>query len=52
MMTRGGEHAEQDIPAALERARNRHPKEKFVYIWPFSAQNIAEFLNSQILKHS
>ena len=51
MMTRGGEHAEQDIPEALERARKRHPKEKIIYIWPFPAQNIAEFLNSQVLKH-
>lgn len=51
MMTRGGEHAEQDIPEALERARKRHPKEKIIYTWPFPAQNIAEFLNSQILRH-
>ena len=51
MMTRGGEHSEQDIPEALERARKRHPHEKIIYVWPFPAQNIAEFLNSQILKH-
>lgn len=51
MMTRGGEHSEQDIPEALERARKRHPNEKIIYVWPFPAQNIAEFLNSQILKH-
>ena len=51
MMTRGGEHAEQDIPEALDRARKKHPNEKIIYIWPFPAQNIAEFMNSQILKH-
>ena len=52
MMTRGGVHAEQDIPEALDRARKRHPMEKIIYLWPFPAQSIAEFLNSQILKHN
>jgi hypothetical protein len=35
--TWGGEHAEQDMPEALDRARKRHPKEKIIYVWPFSA---------------
>jgi len=25
--------------------------EKFFYTWPFSAQNIAEFMNFQLLHH-
>jgi sirohydrochlorin cobaltochelatase len=47
MMTRGGEHAEKDIPEAVERARQRHPKEKFIYVWPFPATDVAEFLTAQ-----
>jgi sirohydrochlorin cobaltochelatase len=48
MMTRGGEHAERDIPAAIDRAQNRHPAVAFQYIWPFDAAQIARFLASQI----
>jgi sirohydrochlorin cobaltochelatase len=48
MVTRGGEHAERDIPDAIERARERHPKEKFVYVWPFPAADVAEFLTAQV----
>jgi sirohydrochlorin cobaltochelatase len=48
MMTRGGEHAEQDIPEAVERARQRHPKETFVYAWPFPLSEVAEFLTAQV----
>jgi sirohydrochlorin cobaltochelatase len=47
MLTRGGEHAERDIPEAIERAKSRHPGEKFIYAWPFKAKKVAEFLNSQ-----
>jgi sirohydrochlorin cobaltochelatase len=48
MMTRGGEHAEKDIPEAVERARSRHPKEKLIYAWPFPVPEVAEFLTAQI----
>jgi sirohydrochlorin cobaltochelatase len=48
MMTRGGEHAENDIPGAIERACQRHPREKIVYVWPFPVSEVAEFLTSQI----
>ena len=44
MMTRGGEHAERDIPAAIERARRRHPAIEFVYAWPFPPADTAQFL--------
>jgi sirohydrochlorin cobaltochelatase len=47
MMTRGGEHAEKDIPEAVEQARSRHPKEKFIYAWPFPVSEVAEFLTAQ-----
>jgi sirohydrochlorin cobaltochelatase len=47
MMTRGGEHAEKDIPEAVERAKHRHPKETFIYLWPFPASEVAGFLAGQ-----
>jgi sirohydrochlorin cobaltochelatase len=48
MMTRGGEHSEKDIPAAVEQARRRHPAEKFVYVWPFPLADVAAFLTAQV----
>ncbi|HOI44171.1 MAG TPA: CbiX/SirB N-terminal domain-containing protein [Candidatus Aminicenantes bacterium] len=50
MMTRGGGHAESEIPAAVESARARHPKEKYIYAWPFRASDVAAFLVSQLNK--
>ncbi len=48
MMTRGGEHSEKEIPAAVQRARKRHPGVSVVYAWPFEVSEIALFLASQI----
>jgi len=48
MMTRGGDHAEREIPAAIQVARENHPTTLFVYAWPFSPKAIAEFLAGQI----
>jgi sirohydrochlorin cobaltochelatase len=50
MMTRGGEHAEMDIPAAIRRAEDRHPAVSFVYVWPFRVSEVARFLAAQIAK--
>ncbi len=50
MMTPGGEHSEQDIPAAIQRARDQFPQVEFVYAWPFELQETARFLASQIQK--
>lgn len=47
MMTRGGEHAEQDIPEAIRRAEGRHPACSFEYAWPFQVSEIARFLAAQ-----
>lgn len=44
MMTRGGEHSEVDIPAAVERAREAHPGVDIRYAWPFDPDEVAEFL--------
>ena len=51
MMTRGGEHSERDIPAAIERARKRHSGVMFDYVWPFDAMEVARFLAGQITAH-
>ena len=48
MMTRGGEHAELDIPATVEAARGRHPGVSFVYVWPFPVSEVARFLAEQM----
>ena len=48
MMTRGGEHAEEDIPAILQRARERHQAVEFSYAWPFETAEVARFLAAQI----
>lgn len=44
MMTRGGVHAEDDIPRAVELAKKRHPGVRFVYAWPYEASDVAAFL--------
>jgi len=48
MMTRGGEHAEVDIPAAVQRAQERHPGVPIKYLWPFEYTHVAQFLAEQI----
>jgi sirohydrochlorin cobaltochelatase len=48
MMTRGGEHAEIEIPAEVEAARTRHPAVTLVYAWPFEPGDVARFLAEQI----
>ena len=48
MMTRGGEHSEVDIPAAIRRAQERHPGLSIRYVWPFEASDVAAFLAARI----
>ncbi len=50
MMTPGGEHSERDIPAAIARARKRHPGTEFVYAWPFPPSDVAAFLALELTK--
>ncbi len=50
MMTRGGEHSEMDIPAAVRRAHERHAGVSFRYVWPFETKEVARFLATQIGK--
>ncbi|HKZ85906.1 MAG TPA: CbiX/SirB N-terminal domain-containing protein [Anaerolineae bacterium] len=51
MMTRGGEHSEVDIPAAIERARERNPRLAVRYAWPFETGAVAQFLAAQIARN-
>lgn len=50
MMTRGGEHSEHDIPAAIEEARARHPGVDYRYAWPLDLGGIAAFRAGQVKK--
>jgi len=52
MLTRGGEHAEKDIPAAVERARLGHPGVEFIYAWPYAASDTSRFLANHLKKFS
>jgi sirohydrochlorin cobaltochelatase len=51
MMTRGGGHAEEDIPAAVEQARQRHPGVELRYAWPFDTAEVAQFLARQLARY-
>ena len=44
MMTRGGEHSEVDIPAAIARAIEDHPGVDIRFAWPFDPEEVAAFL--------
>lgn len=48
MMTRGGEHSEIDIPAAVQTAQAKHPEIPILYVWPFRVSEVANFLAAQI----
>jgi len=48
MLTPGGEHAEHDIPASIERARQRHPNVTFSFAWPFPPGITARFLADHV----
>jgi sirohydrochlorin cobaltochelatase len=48
MMTRGGEHAQRDIPAAIQRVQERRPEVPIVYAWPFASVDVASFLAARI----
>lgn len=48
MLTRGGSHAELEIPGDVEKARQRNPGTVFTYAWPFDSAHVASFLHEQI----
>jgi sirohydrochlorin cobaltochelatase len=48
MYTRGGTHAEFEIPELVAAARNRHPRTRIEYAWPFDTDLIADFLSRHL----
>ncbi len=48
MMTRGGNHSEEEIPAEVQAAREKFPHVRFEYAWPFDSARIAQFLSGHI----
>ncbi len=48
MLTRGGSHAEKDIPEIIDKCQNKYLNVTFTYVWPFNPVYIAEFLHQQI----
>ena len=48
MFTPGGNHAERDLPAAVQTIQNAHPEIAIRYVWPFPLKNIAAFLAASI----
>lgn len=52
MLTRGGEHAETDIPAAVARARQRYPGIAVTYAWPYDPHGVARFLADHLAQRS
>jgi sirohydrochlorin cobaltochelatase len=52
MFTPGGSHAEIDIPALVQKARERHTSTTIRYAWPFDPDGIADFLAQHLKAHS
>lgn len=50
MFTRGGVHAEHEIPELLACERKKHPGVVIEYAWPFDPGAIAEFLAAQLAR--
>ena len=48
MYTRGGLHAECEIPAIVLEAKRQHPGVVVEYAWPFDAGYLADFLAGQL----
>lgn len=50
MMTRGGEHAETEIPRLLDGFRAAHTGIQVAYAWPFEADEVARFLAQHVAR--
>ena len=51
MMTPGGEHSDEDIPAQIEATRQRHKDVEFAYAWPYEMSDVANFLSAQVKRY-
>jgi sirohydrochlorin cobaltochelatase len=52
MYTRGGVHAECEIPGIVTEARKKHPGVTIEYAWPFDPDFLADFLSAQLSRRS
>jgi sirohydrochlorin cobaltochelatase len=52
MYTRGGIHAECEIPGIVTEARKKYPGVTIEYAWPFDAGFIADFLSAQLARRA
>jgi sirohydrochlorin cobaltochelatase len=50
MFTRGGIHAECEIPGIVIETKKKHPGVVVEYAWPFDAGFIADFLSGQLAR--
>ena len=48
MFTRGGSHAEFEIPELVEYSQKKYPQVEFHYVWPFDLSRVADFLASHV----
>jgi sirohydrochlorin cobaltochelatase len=51
MLTRGGIHAECEIPWEMKLLQDKYPEVKFSYTWPFNTDSVAEFLAGEAERH-
>jgi sirohydrochlorin cobaltochelatase len=51
MVTPGGSHAEDEIPALIGWARRRHPSIIVDYAWPYDPREVAAFFAAHLGRH-
>lgn len=51
MTTRGGEHAEEEIPEQIERLKPKMENKLVIYAWPIDPSTVAEMLRKNVEKH-
>lgn len=50
MLTPGGSHSQEEIPAILDRLRTMHPAVEIGYAWPFDPADVARLLAEQVAR--
>lgn len=50
MLTPGGSHSQEEIPAILDRLRAEHPAIEIGYAWPFDLADVAALLAEQVAR--
>jgi sirohydrochlorin cobaltochelatase len=51
MTIRGGEHAEEEIPAQIERLKPKMGNKLVIYAWPIDPATVAEMLRKNVERH-